>query len=80
MSRFSAYRETWLRRGFGVMLRAWLESEAVALRLLARSDGERRLTNLLHLGELLQQARRRPSGAGRAAALADQPASRRRRR
>ncbi|MBL8422906.1 MAG: exodeoxyribonuclease V subunit beta [Candidatus Accumulibacter phosphatis] len=56
IARFSGYRETWLRRGFGVMLRAWMESEAVAFRLLARSDGERRLTNLLHLGELLQQA------------------------
>jgi exodeoxyribonuclease V beta subunit len=55
MARFSGYRETWLRRGFGVMLRAWMASEAVALRLLARNDGERRLTNLLHLGELLQQ-------------------------
>ncbi len=56
LSRFSAYRETWLRRGFGVMFRSWLESDSVARRLLARSDGERRLTNLLHLGELLQQA------------------------
>ena len=55
MARFSSYREIWLRRGFGVMLRAWMAGEAVALRLLARSDGERRLTNLLHLGELLQQ-------------------------
>ncbi|WP_300456022.1 exodeoxyribonuclease V subunit beta [Accumulibacter sp.] len=56
MARFGAYRETWLRRGFGVMLRAWIDGEAVARRLLARRDGERRLTNLLHLGELLQQA------------------------
>jgi exodeoxyribonuclease V beta subunit len=37
MARFSGYRETWLRRGFGVMLRAWMASEAVALRLLARA-------------------------------------------
>jgi len=56
MSRFSAYRESWLRRGFGVMFRSWLDNESVACRLLARADGERRLTNLLHLGELLQQA------------------------
>ena len=56
MARFAGYRETWLRRGFGVMLRAWIEGEKVVFRLLARSDGERRLTNLLHLGELLQQA------------------------
>ncbi|WP_313952216.1 exodeoxyribonuclease V subunit beta, partial [Accumulibacter sp.] len=56
MSRFSGYRDTWLRRGFGVMLRQWMDDETIACRLLARSDGERRLTNLLHLGELLQQA------------------------
>ena len=54
MARFSGYRDIWQRRGFGVMLRAWIDSEAVTSRLLARSDGERRLTNLLHLGELLQ--------------------------
>jgi exodeoxyribonuclease V beta subunit len=56
MSRFSTYRESWLRRGFGVMFRSWLDNESLACRLLARGDGERRLTNLLHLGELLQQA------------------------
>jgi exodeoxyribonuclease V beta subunit len=37
MSRFSAYRESWLQRGFGVMFRHWLEHEAVACRLLARA-------------------------------------------
>ncbi|HNC51845.1 MAG TPA: exodeoxyribonuclease V subunit beta [Accumulibacter sp.] len=56
LSRFHAYHETWLRRGFGVMFRNWLDGESVARRLLARGDGERRMTNLLHLGELLQQA------------------------
>jgi exodeoxyribonuclease V beta subunit len=56
MSRFMAYHESWLQRSFGVMFRHWLEQEAVAFRLLARSDGDRRMTNLLHLGELLQQA------------------------
>ncbi|MBE2259218.1 MAG: exodeoxyribonuclease V subunit beta [Rhodobacteraceae bacterium] len=58
MSRFSGYRDVWLRRGFGVMLRSWIDDQAIASRLLARNDGERRLTNLLHLGELLQQASR----------------------
>ncbi|MBL8398645.1 MAG: exodeoxyribonuclease V subunit beta [Candidatus Accumulibacter sp.] len=56
VTRFAAYREIWCRRGFGVMLRQWMNDEDIAGRLLARSDGERRLTNLLHLGELLQQA------------------------
>ena len=54
--RLAAYRETWLQRGIGVMLRQWLADEQVAGRLLAQGDGERRLTNLLHLAELLHQA------------------------
>lgn len=56
MVRFTDYRELWLRRGVGVMLRRWLEDEGVARRVLALSDGERRLTNVLHLSELLHQA------------------------
>ncbi len=52
---FARWRELWLGRGFGVMLRQWMADEGVAARLLARPDGERRLTNLMHLAELLQQ-------------------------
>ena len=55
-ARFAAYRDTWLARGVGFMLRQWLNDEHVAERLLVRSDGERRLTNLLHLAECLHQA------------------------
>jgi exodeoxyribonuclease V beta subunit len=54
--RFFDYRELWLRRGVGVMLRKLLADEHVSERLLACADGERHLTNLLHLGELLHQA------------------------
>ncbi|MEO5766453.1 MAG: 3'-5' exonuclease, partial [Casimicrobiaceae bacterium] len=53
---FAAYRATWLARGFGVMYRRLLTDERVAARMLARDDGERRMTNLLHLGEQLQGA------------------------
>jgi exodeoxyribonuclease V beta subunit len=56
VQRFAAWRDTWVRRGIGVMLRQWLTDERVATRLLARPDGERRLTNLLHLAECLQRA------------------------
>jgi len=52
---FARWRELWLARGFGVMLRQWMSDAGVAARLLARADGERRLTNLMHLAELLQQ-------------------------
>lgn len=55
LDRFAGWREAWLRHGFGVMLRRWMRDEAVAARLLLRDDGERRLTNLMHLAELLQQ-------------------------
>ena len=55
-SRFAAYREAWVRQGVGPMLRRWLQQEQVAPRMLQREDGERRLTNLLHLAERLHEA------------------------
>jgi exodeoxyribonuclease V beta subunit len=53
---FAGYRERWLQRGIGPMLRAWMEQEQLARRLLQGADGERRLTNVLHLAERLQEA------------------------
>jgi exodeoxyribonuclease V beta subunit len=43
-------------RGFMAMWRRLLRREAVVARVLARPDGERRLTNYRHLAELLQAA------------------------
>jgi len=48
------YHQLWQQHGFMRVFRTWLEQQQVAERLLAAIDGERRLTNLLHLGELLQ--------------------------
>jgi exodeoxyribonuclease V beta subunit len=56
VQRFAGWRDTWAQRGVGFMLRQWLAAENVAGRLLARPDGERRLTNLLHLVECLHEA------------------------
>jgi exodeoxyribonuclease V beta subunit len=56
VERLAACRQLWLERGVGVMLRQWMADAGVASRLLARADGERRLTNLLHLLETLQAA------------------------
>ncbi|HWP20275.1 MAG TPA: exodeoxyribonuclease V subunit beta [Burkholderiaceae bacterium] len=56
VQRFEDYRRLWLHRGVGPMLRDWLAREGVAGRLLRHPDGERRMTNLLHLIECLQQA------------------------
>ena len=54
--RFANYRADWDQRGFAFVFRRLLREEAVAKRLLARPDAERRLTNLLHLGDLLTEA------------------------
>ncbi|AYC31010.1 exodeoxyribonuclease V subunit beta [Pseudomonas cavernae] len=51
------YHQLWQQHGFMRVFRAWLDQEGVAERLLAGLDGERRLTNLLHLAELLQSER-----------------------
>ena len=53
--RLRGWRELWLRQGVGSMLRQFMEKEGVSSRLLARPDGERRMTNLRHLVEMLQQ-------------------------
>ncbi len=56
VQRFAAWREAWAQRGIGVLVRVLMSEVSVAARFLARPDGERRLTNLLHLAECLQQA------------------------
>ncbi|MBI3155269.1 MAG: UvrD-helicase domain-containing protein [Burkholderiales bacterium] len=56
LATFAEDRQTWRTRGVAVMLRRWMDRAGVAARLLARPDGERRMTNLLHLADLLQQA------------------------
>ncbi|MFM2480534.1 exodeoxyribonuclease V subunit beta [Celerinatantimonas sp. YJH-8] len=48
------YQRIWLRRGILPMLYRWLEQSDMAGRILQQRSGERQLTNLLHLGELLQ--------------------------
>ncbi len=53
--RWLAYRELWLTRGFGRMFQQWMTGEGVDARLLAQPDGERRMTDLLHVAELLQR-------------------------
>jgi exodeoxyribonuclease V beta subunit len=60
---FHRYHLAWREHGFGRMFRELLATEGVSPRLLEYADGERRLTNLLHLGELLQEeVARHPRG------------------
>ncbi|MEQ6289541.1 exodeoxyribonuclease V subunit beta [Vogesella sp. GCM10023246] len=52
----------WQQRGFMAAWRGFMARERVAARLLPLPDGERRLTNLGHLAELLQQESERVAG------------------
>ncbi len=54
--RFVDYQRTWQRQGVLAMLRRLLHEQDLPARLLARGQGERILTNLLHLAEWLQQS------------------------
>ncbi|WP_020409930.1 exodeoxyribonuclease V subunit beta [Hahella ganghwensis] len=49
-------RQDWQRHGFLVMFQRWLHLYQIPARLLSRPQGERALTNLLHLASLLQTA------------------------
>ena len=61
------WHQTWVRSGVWPMLQQWMHADTrmgstLAQRLLASADGERRINDLLHLGELLQHAGTRLSG------------------
>lgn len=62
LEKFQDYRLLWQEHGFMRFFRAWLIQEGVPQRLLAFRDGDRRLTNLLHLAELAQVASRAHPG------------------
>ncbi len=51
---FIRYRELWNTQGVLAAMRQFIMDQALPSRLLARPDGERILTNLLHLSERLQ--------------------------
>ncbi|HID9131368.1 TPA: exodeoxyribonuclease V subunit beta, partial [Klebsiella variicola] len=53
---FSDYRQIWRQRGVMPMLRALMTARHIAENLLATRGGERRLTDILHISELLQEA------------------------
>lgn len=53
---FSGYRQIWRQRGVMPMLRALMTARRIAENLLATTGGERRLTDILHISELLQEA------------------------
>src|SRR6185503_17343138 len=65
LGKFREWFEVWVRRGFTAMFRQVMDQEAVRARLLALPEGERALTNVLHLAEVLHEAALREKlGAG----------------
>ena len=63
-SQFLQWHATQQHRGWMAALTAWLTDSGSALRMAALQDGERRLTNLLHLFELIEAARHEREGTG----------------
>ena len=55
LAEFRAYREMWLEQGVAPMLNALTERRHLAQRWLQRPNGERQITNLRHLIEILQK-------------------------
>ena len=53
---FAGWQRLWHQRGVLPMLRDMMMKRQLAENLLASENGERRLTDLMHLGELLQEA------------------------
>ena len=64
--RFAEYGRLWSQSGFGRAFETWRAREGVTERLLAYQDGDRRLTNWLHLAELLARvaSERGPARSG----------------
>jgi exodeoxyribonuclease V beta subunit len=56
LERFRSWNTLWVERGFMRMFRALLAETRAPEKLLARPGGERRLTNVLHLAELVHHA------------------------
>ncbi|MCM2130312.1 exodeoxyribonuclease V subunit beta [Larsenimonas rhizosphaerae] len=56
IERFDGYHRRWQRDGVLPMLRTVMQDFDIGVRCLSWPDGERQLTDLLHLGELAQMA------------------------
>lgn len=56
VEQFAAWQQLWQQRGILPMLRDVMIKRQLAENMLASENGERRLTDLMHLGELLQEA------------------------
>ena len=67
------FRQIWRQKGVLAMLSSWLHYFSLPAKWLAQEQGERRLTNVLHLAELLQsESQQRDGESGLLRWLAEQ--------
>lgn len=59
---FTSLQKTWRESGVAVMIGSLIESRGLGEKWLEQAEGERQLTNLRHLGELLQHESHRLKG------------------
>jgi exodeoxyribonuclease V beta subunit len=62
VEQLKSLHQSWQRQGVLAMLRRFIHELGLPAKLLGAAGGERRLTNLLHLAELLQEASRELDG------------------
>lgn len=62
LAQFHEYHRCWQKRGVMALIMLWLANRQRAVLLRQQTDGERCLTNMMHLGELLQAQSRRVRG------------------
>lgn len=65
LNRYLQWQRIWQQSGVMAMLMDWLNDNQRGIRLSKQENSERRLTNLLHLGELLEQQGRKLNGQKR---------------
>ncbi len=54
LEQFAEWHRVWQEKGFSPMFRSLIKEAGISEHLIRYSDGERKVTNLLHLGELMQ--------------------------
>lgn len=62
---YARWQQIWAQSGVIAAMMDWLRQDERAVKLSLKDNGERCLTNLLHLGELLEQQARKLSGQKR---------------
>ncbi|MDZ7680160.1 MAG: exodeoxyribonuclease V subunit beta [Fodinibius sp.] len=65
LEQFANWHRRWQEQGFAPMFRSVMADLQISEELISYPNGERRLTNMLHLGELLQDEAQREKGGPR---------------